>query len=122
MYSQRVCIASARAACSKTIQAAETTEFDEVLKALANPVRRQILAWMKDPETNFPGQDHPYELGVCAGKIDDRLNLSQSTVSAHLAVLQHAGLITGRRTGQWILYKRNEAAIAAFLEHLEQAL
>jgi len=105
-----------------TIHEAHADEFDEVLKALANPVRRQILAWMKEPERNFPGQDHPYELGVCAGKIDDRLNLSQSTVSAHLAVLQHAGLISGRRAGQWILYKRNEAAIAAFLEHLEQTL
>jgi ArsR family transcriptional regulator len=105
-----------------TIHEAQTEDLDEVLKALANPVRRQILAWMKEPERNFPGQDHPYELGVCAGKIDDRLNLSQSTVSAHLAVLQHAGLITGRRAGQWILYKRNEAAIAAFLEYLEQTL
>jgi ArsR family transcriptional regulator len=103
-----------------TIQAAE--ELDEVLKALSNPVRRQILQLMRDPETNFPGQDHPYEFGVCAGKIDDAFGLSQSTISAHLAVLQHAGLLNARRAGQWIFYKRNEAAIGAFLAHLEKAL
>jgi len=103
-----------------TIQAAD--ELDEVLKALSNPVRRQILQLMREPEKNFPGQDHPYEFGVCAGKIDDSFGLSQSTISAHLAVLQHAGLITAKRTGQWIFYKRNEQAITAFLAHMEKAL
>jgi len=102
-----------------TIQA---DDLDEVLKALSNPVRRQILQLMRAPEQNFPGQDHPYDFGVCAGKIDDAFGLSQSTISAHLAVLQHAGLITAKRTGQWIFYKRNEPAIAAFLAQMEKAL
>jgi ArsR family transcriptional regulator len=97
-------------------------DVEEVLKALSSPVRRNILNKMKDPEANFPGQEHHYELGVCAGKIDDACKLSQSTVSAHLAVLQHAGLITARRVGQYVFYKRNEPAIAAFLEHLESSL
>jgi ArsR family transcriptional regulator len=99
-----------------------TDDVEEVLKALSNPVRRQILQQMKDPEKNFPGQDHPYEFGVCAGKIDDSFGLSQSTISAHLAVLQHAGLLSAKRVGQWVFYKRNEAAIAAFLAHMEKAL
>jgi ArsR family transcriptional regulator len=103
-----------------TIQA--TDDLDDALKALSNPVRRQILQQMKDPEKNFPGQDHPYEFGVCAGKIDDSFGLSQSTISAHLAVLQHAGLLSAKRVGQWVFYKRNEAAIAAFLAHMEKAL
>jgi len=97
-------------------------DFDEVLKALSNPVRRQILGWMKAPEQNFPGQTHPYEFGVCAGKIDERCRLSQSTVSAHLAILQHAGLISAKRNGQWVFYKRDEPAIAAFLQRIGQSL
>ncbi len=105
-----------------TIRDEPATDIDEVLKALSNPVRRKILSDMKDPEHNFPGQDHPYELGVCAGKIDHACGLSQSTVSAHLAVLQHAGLITGKRVGQWIFYKRNEAAIASFLARMPNSL
>ena len=99
-----------------------TDLFEETLKALSNPVRRKILAQMKQPAENFPGQEHPYEFGVCAGKINDACGLSQSTVSAHLAVLQHAGLITGKRVGQWVFYKRNEPAIAGFLEKLERTL
>lgn len=105
-----------------TIQEQNTDNFDEVLKALSNPVRRKILRQMKDPEKNFPGQEYPYDLGVCAGKIDDTSGLSQSTVSAHLAVLLHAGLITGKRVGQWVFYKRNEAAITAFLDRMGQSL
>jgi DNA-binding transcriptional ArsR family regulator len=105
-----------------TMQADTAERFEDMLKAVSNPVRRKILTQMKQPEQNFPGQEHPYEFGVCAGRIDDACGLSQSTVSAHLAVLQHAGLITGKRVGQWIFYKRNEAAIAAFLERLGQSL
>jgi ArsR family transcriptional regulator len=105
-----------------TIHADPPDPFDEVLKALSNPVRRKILANMKDPARNFPGQEHAYELGVCAGKVEETCELSQSTISAHLSVLAHAGLITGKRVGQWVFYKRNEAAIAAFLERLTQSL
>lgn len=104
------------------IRSNPVVDVDEVLKALSNPVRRQILAGMKRPEQNFPGQEHPYEFGVCAGKIDAAFGLSQSTVSAHLAVLQQAGLITGKRVGQWIFYRRNEKAIAAFLKTFGQNL
>ena len=96
--------------------------FEERLKAVSNPVRRKILTQMKLPAENFPGQEHPYEFGVCAGKINDACGLSQSTVSAHLAVLQQAGLISARRVGQWVFYKRNEAAIAGFLETLGRTL
>jgi len=105
-----------------TMQAPQNPDFDEAIKALANPVRRQILAGMKNPAQNFPGQDHPYEFGVCAGKIEASCGLSQSTVSAHLAILQHAGLVTARRVGQWIFYKRNESALTEFLECLEKTL
>ncbi|ACO79923.1 ArsR family regulatory protein [Azotobacter vinelandii CA] len=97
-------------------------DFDEIYKALAHPVRRQILHWLKEPERNFPDQQHSLELGVCAGQIDQRAGLSQSTVSAHLATLQRAGLVSVRKVGQWCFFKRNEAAIQAFLEQLHDAL
>ena len=90
-------------------------DCDAIHKALANPMRRQILAWLKDPEVNFPNQDHPLDLGVCAGQIDDLCGLSQSTVSVHLATLQKADLIVPRKVGQWVFYKRNDAVIQAFL-------
>lgn len=90
---------------------------DEILKALAHPVRVNILAWLKEPQLHFPTQEHPLDLGVCAGQFE-RCGLSQSTVSSHLAVLQRAGLVTTRRVGQWIFYRRDEETIAAFLESI----
>jgi len=96
--------------------------IDAIHKALANPVRRQILAWLKDPALNFPQQAQGHDLGVCAGYIDARCGLSQSTVSAHLATLQRAGLLAQRRVGQWIYYQRDEDTIKAFLDHINDGL
>ena len=105
-----------------TIHPPPSRSHDEAFKALSNPVRRKILAELKNPEQNFPGQDHPYEWGVCAGKIEGACGLSQSTVSAHLSVLHQAGLVTAKKCGQWIFYKRDEASIARLLEFLQEAL
>lgn len=93
-------------------------DVDEVFKALAHPARRQILAWLKAPEQHFEQQLLPFENGVCAGRIFDRTELSHSTVSAHLACLQRAGLVTTTKVGQWIFYKRNDALIETFQRRL----
>lgn len=97
-------------------------DIDAIHKALANPVRRQILQWLKEPQLHFAQQDHPLDFGVCAGLIDRKLGLSQSTVSAHLASLQKAGLISARKVGQWSFFKRNEDTIQTFLDHMQQGL
>ncbi|APO68338.1 ArsR family transcriptional regulator [Rhizobium mongolense subsp. loessense] len=94
---------------------------DEILKALSHPMRVEILNWLKDPKEHFSSQEHPLEMGVCASQFE-RCGLSQSTVSAHLATLSRAGLVTTRRVGQWVFYKRNEETIAAFLKQLSQDL
>jgi DNA-binding transcriptional ArsR family regulator len=99
-----------------------TLDIDSIHKALANPVRREILAWLKEPEVCFPKQELALEHGVCAGQINLRCGLSQSTVSAHLAVLQGAGLVSSTRIGQWVFFKRNEDVIQAFLEALQAGL
>ncbi len=97
-------------------------DIDAIHKALANPVRRQILQWLKDPDQHFLEQELPLDMGVCAGLIDRRLGLSQSTVSAHLATLQKAELVSTKKVGQWSFFKRDEATIQAFLEQLQQGL
>ncbi|PLZ02974.1 transcriptional regulator [Burkholderia sp. WAC0059] len=98
-------------------------DIDAIHKALANPVRREILAWLREPQAHFAEQELALlEHGVCAGRIDARCGLSQSTVSAHLAALQRAGLVTSKRVGQWVFFKRNEAVIEAFLAHMNAEL
>jgi len=94
-------------------------DIDTIHKALANPTRRQILAWLKEPEVFFAEQQHPLQLGVCAGMIDRRAGLSQSTMSAHLAVLVKSGLVTSQRVGQWNYFKRDEALIQAFIDQMQ---
>lgn len=97
-------------------------DIDAIHKALANPIRRDILAWLKTPQECFDKQEYPLDLGVCAGLINARAGLSQSTVSAHLAVLQQAELVCSKRVGQWIFFKRNEETIQAFLDHMQRDL
>ena len=106
----------------KAADQAVEMDVDAIHKALANSTRRQILSWLKDPSTHFSMQEYPLELGVCAGLIDQRAGLSQSTVSVHLATLQRAGLITSRKVGQWIFFKRNEELIGRFIAQLDNAL
>ena len=97
-------------------------DIDDIIKALAHPVRRQILDWLQAPLATFPDLRPSIDGGVCAGQIDQRAGLSQSTVSAHLATLQRAGLITSQKHGQWHFFKRNEDVIQAFLQQLTQRL
>lgn len=94
---------------------------DEILKALANPARLEMLKWLKEPARHFPHQEHPLEMGVCASQFE-RCGLSQSTVSTHLATLHKAGLVTTRKVGQWVFYKRNEPVIEAFLRQMNSDL
>ena len=95
----------------------------EIFKALSNKARLQILQWLKDPQGNFPDQEqYGFDHGVCVGQIQQKAGLTQSTVSEYLAILQRAGLIDGKRVGQWTYYKRNEAAFTALTKLIEQEL
>ena len=98
-------------------------DIDLIFKALANPTRRQILEWLKKTE-QFLSSDEcgDFRRGVCAGHIERLGNVSQSTMSNHLSVLQQAGLIQVEKYGQWSYFSRNEALIQQFIEHLQQHL
>jgi len=110
------------AAAMKKPSSTPPLDVDAICKALANPVRREILARLREPQAHFGDQELSFNHGVCAGRIDAHCELSQSTVSAHLAVLQKAGLVTSKRVGQWVFFKRNEPVIEAFLAHMNAQL
>jgi len=110
------------AAAMKKPSSTPPLDVDAICKALANPVRREILARLREPQAHFGDQELSFDHGVCAGRIDAHCELSQSTVSAHLAVLQKAGLVTSKRVGQWVFFKRNEPVIEAFLAHMNAQL
>ena len=96
-------------------------DLDEIIKALAHPTRREMLACLKNPEEHFKTQELPFDFGVCAGKFT-QCGLSQSTVSAHLAVLQRAKLVSCKKVGQWNFFKRNEEVITEFLKQMSTEL
>jgi DNA-binding transcriptional ArsR family regulator len=94
--------------------------FDEDLvhKALANPFRREVLRWLKAPDEYFVPGCIAAGRGVPANAIHARSGLSQSNVSAHVAVLLDAGLLVASRFGQWMFLSRNEEVIRAFTAHI----
>jgi DNA-binding transcriptional ArsR family regulator len=95
----------------------------EVLKALANPTRLQIMGWLRDPVAHFYPQVDPLEeVGVCVKQIQQKAGISQSTASQFMAVLQRAGLVQSRRIGPWTYYRRNDARLAELSELLSSAV
>ena len=67
-------------------------EKSEILKAIAHPVRLCIIKGLIEKKCNVT-------------KIQQCLNLPQSTVSQHLSKLKSAGIIKGDRNGLEICYE-----------------
>lgn len=82
------------------------SEIAAVARALAHPVRLQILDLFHDrcPRT--------------VGDIVDELPLAQSTVSTHLRVLRDAGIVRTLRADPRIWHCLNRSTIAAFADAL----
>ena len=76
-------------------------------KALGDPVRLRLFSLL--------GQ-HPE---VCVCHLVEAVDIPQSTISRHLGVLRHAGLVDTRRDGKWMYYRLN-AELAASFEELVQ--
>ncbi|MGQ5634712.1 MULTISPECIES: ArsR/SmtB family transcription factor [unclassified Streptomyces] len=95
------------------------------LRALSNPMRLQMLRWLREPERHFPMETaiaDPGEVGVCVSHIQAKAGLAQSTVSAYMAELQRAGLVRATRVGKWTHYKRDERRIADLVRELGRTL
>jgi ArsR family transcriptional regulator len=100
-------------------------ELVGALRALSNPVRLQLLRWLREPERHFPmdrAVADPAEVGVCVSHIQEKAGLAQSTISAYLAELQRAGLVRATRVGKWTHYKRDEQRIAELVAELGRTL
>jgi DNA-binding transcriptional ArsR family regulator len=100
-----------------------TNELD-VLKALANEKRLQILHWLKAPEQHFPPHKEVegFDQGVCVAFIQAKLGLSQAATSQYLGILQKAGLLIATRIGKWTYYRRDEQALTRFMESLKDTI
>jgi ArsR family transcriptional regulator len=98
--------------------------LDRALHAIADPTRRRILQVLKErgSEPKPGAEKHVGGPCLCGGEIEERIRLSQPTISHHMAILTKAGLVEATKQGQWRWYRRNEKAIREVLKSLRGKL
>ena len=72
------------------------------LKALSDPIRREILNLLKAGP-------------MSAGDISARFDVTGAAVSRHLSVLKEADLIRDKRDGKFIFYELNASVLEEIL-------
>lgn len=86
----------------------DDTEAVVVLAALAQPTRIEAFRRLVEHEPD----------GIAAGELARLLAVPQNTLSAHLAVLVHAGLVEGARHSRSIVYRPRLDRIRGLTLHL----
>ncbi|GKX27657.1 transcriptional regulator [Vallitalea longa] len=79
----------------------------EILKAISDPIRRDILELLKDDK-------------MCAGDIAKKFDLTNATVSYHLSQLKKAGLISVSKEKNFIFYELNLSVFEDILVWIHQ--
>lgn len=72
--------------------------LQNTLKALADPIRREILNLLKNGS-------------LTAGEIAEHFDVTMASVSRHLSVLKDADLIRDTRNGKHIIYEINTSVL-----------
>jgi ArsR family transcriptional regulator, arsenate/arsenite/antimonite-responsive transcriptional repressor len=73
-------------------------EIADLLKAVADPTRLQILAMIAKAD----------QQEACVCNLTEPLQLSQPTISHHLKKLAEVGVIDRERRGTWVWYSLNK--------------
>ena len=81
--------------------------MQDVLKALAEPRRQEILSLIGERE-------------MASGEIAGHFQVSRPAISQHLQVLKAAGLVTERRLGTRHLYPARPEGLAELRAFIEQ--
>lgn len=84
-----------------------SAEAEAFLKQLANSKRLMILCVLSEGE-------------ITVSELNQRVPLSQSALSQHLAKLRAVGFVSTRREAQSIYYQLADARVAAIIQHLYQ--
>ena len=72
--------------------------LQQTLKALADPIRREILNLLKKGR-------------LSAGEITQQFSVTGASISRHLSVLKEADLVRDTREGQFIFYELNASVL-----------
>lgn len=49
---------------------------------------------------------------LCVCQLTEMLGLAPATVSRHMSILRHAGLVESRKNGRWVYFRMSETAKA----------
>jgi DNA-binding transcriptional ArsR family regulator len=82
-------------------------QLDKVFSALANPVRRDILAKLMEGSMSVGDLSHPHAISAPA-------------ISRHLKILEETGLIQHEKQTQYRIYSLNAEGFAETFEYIEQ--
>ncbi len=85
------------------ITAVQAADLARMLKALADPVRLQLVSMVAAHEGGE----------ACACELTSPLGLTQPTISHHLKILVDAGIFTRDKRGVWAYYALVPAALSA---------
>ena len=88
------------------------TELAGVLKALADPVRLQLVSIIAAAPTGE----------ICACDLPELIDRSQPTVSHHLTQLVRAGLVDREQRGKWAWFRLRPDGLAAVRAALGEGL
>jgi len=91
-------VESPRAAGQLPVQPLSADQARDLLRALAEPIRLQVIEALGQGER-------------CVCDLTGELDLAQSRLSFHLKVLREAGLIAAREEGRWIYYRLQPEAL-----------
>ena len=81
--------------------------FQETFKALADPVRREILMMLKEGR-------------MSAGEIAGRFDMTQATISYHLAKLKKADLVCETKYKNFVYYDVNVSVFEEIMLWMKQ--
>ncbi|MGA8428709.1 MAG: metalloregulator ArsR/SmtB family transcription factor [Candidatus Sulfotelmatobacter sp.] len=98
-------------------------DLNRLLHAIADPTRLRILEELKERPSGSGNETRPQGQNkkghcLCAGDIEERIHLSQPTISHHMTILTKAGLVEADKQGQWRWYRRNQPAVRHLLKAL----
>ena len=81
-----------------------TSEFDSILRALADPTRRSLFERVTATDE------------ITVGELTQGSGVSQGAVSQHLKALKQAGLVAERPEGRKVFYRANPQGLEPMLE------
>ena len=73
-------------------------DLNDFIRAMADGTRQQILRLLQNNEMHV-------------GELAHHLNLTQPTISYHLAILRRSKLVISRRYGQYTLHRANQECV-----------